>query len=265
MRAAGDEARLVVTAALKARPGLWQRAETVAARCRVPLLPRDGLLEDELNATGATHLYLVGNAREEVQDRAGHQLYLHLGMMRQRRLAGARHPLLRAVQPEGARPVREVLDANLGRAGDAHHLAFSLGASVLGLETSPVLFSLLEEGLARIARMASPVAEAIARVRALHADAEAFLAAEPDDSVDVVYFDPMVQRPRAGQPGFELLRAFASHARPSVALFEHAARVARRRVVVKHPPGEPEPAAPYPWDLLWSRKMSYLIHEQELA
>lgn len=257
--------RLVVTTALKARSGLWQRAEVVAARCQVPLLPREGLLADKLDEHEATHVYLVGNLREEVQDRAGHQLYLHLGMMRQRRLAGPGHPLLRAVQPEGAMPVKRVLDCTLGRAGDAHHLAYALEAEVLGLETSPVLFSLLEEGIERISRMPRPVAHAMTRVRAAHSEANDFLARQPDDSFDVVYLDPMVRRPQKGQPGFDLLRVFADHERPSLALFEHAARVASRRVVMKLPPGEPEPPAPFAWTRLFSRKMSYVIHEKELA
>lgn len=257
--------RLVVTTALKARAGLWQRAELVAARCQAPLLPREGLLVDKLNAAGATHIYLVGNLREEVQDRAGHQLYLHLGMMRQRRLAGPGHPLLRAVQPQGASAIRRVLDCTLGRAGDAHHLAYALKAEVLGLETSPVLYSLLEEGIERISRMPRPVARAIARVRVEHAEASDFLGRQPDESFDVVYLDPMVRRPQKGQPGFELLRAFAEHAPPSLGLFEQAARVASRRVVMKLPPGEAEPAAPFSWTRLFSRKMGYIIHEKELA
>lgn len=263
-QSADQTPRLVVTTPLKAGPDLRARAEIVAARCQAPLLPREGLLQEELRAAGATHVYFVGNLREEVQDGEGRQLYLHLGMMRQRRLAGAVHPLLRAVQPAGARPVKRVLDCTLGLAGDAHHLAFSLEAEVVGVEASPVLFSLLEEGLVRIADMPRRVARAIRRVSVVHAEAEAYLAAQATGSVDVVYLDPMMPWPLKSQAGFDLLRAFASHAQPSFTLFEHAARVATSRVVMKLPRGAPEPEAPFGWSRFSTRKLTYITYEREL-
>lgn len=257
--------RLIVTTAKNARAGLWERAELVAARCQAPLLSRDGLLDEKLQAAGATHIYRVGHLREELRDREGHELYLHLGMMRQRRLAGANHPLLRAVQPPGVRPVRRVLDVTLGLAGDAHHLAFSLSADVIGVETSPVLFSLLEEGIDRIARMPRPVAQAIRRVHVVHAEAESFLASQADGSADVVYLDPMMPWPLKSQAGFDLLRAFACHTPPSVTLLEQAARVASCRVVMKLPRGAPEPAGPLSWTAFSTRKLTYIRYEKETA
>lgn len=255
--------RLVVTTALRPRSGLAERARVVAGRCGAPLLERRRLLEEELREHDATHVYLVGNAREEVRDVAsGESLFVHLGLTVQRSRTGLAYPLLRAVQPEGAPPVRRVLDATLGRVGDAHHFAYVLGADVVGLEASPVLFSLAEEGVARVARGDAPIERAMARVHVVHAEAERYLASLDDERFDVVYLDPMVRFPAKAQPGFDVLRAFARHAPPSRALLEHAARVASARVVVKLPTGEPPPDAPFAWRRLFASKTSYAVYEK---
>lgn len=255
--------RLVVTTALRPRAGRIERARIVAERCGGALLERRQPLDEELRERGATHLYLVGNLRDEVRDLAsGDSLFVHLGLTVQRSQAGLAYPLLRAVQPEGAAPVRRVLDGTLGRVGDAHHLASVLGADVIGLEASPVLFSLAEEGVARLARLDDPIAKAIACVHVVHDETERYLASQPDDIVDVVYLDPMVRHPAKAQPGFDILRAFARHAPPSRALLEHAARVASARVVVRLPTGEPSPDAPFEWRRVLASKTSYAVHDK---
>ena len=160
---------------------------------------------------------------------------------------GAQHPFVRAVWGETAGKrddVKTIFDCTLGLANDAVHLAAITGASIVGCEQSPVLFSLLEEGLPRIARGSPRTmrwADAAARVCAVNANSADHLEGMQDGAVDVVVLDPMMSVQKRSAPSFSLLRAFAVMDRASPRLLLQARRVARLRVVFKLGKGAPLP------------------------
>lgn len=191
--------------------------------------------------SGATHLYVVARDHDEVRTPEGGACFVQPSLLKMKLQDEARHPLMRALLGPDAR-LERLLDCTLGLAADSMHAACALGCEVLGMEASPVLFSLLEEGLLRLAR-AQP---ALARIEPRCGDAALELARLPDDAVDVVMLDPMMSRPKKSTPSFEVLRDFAKPERADAALLFQARRVARRRVVLKLGKGAPlPPAAPY--------------------
>jgi SAM-dependent methyltransferase len=123
-----------------------------------------------------------------------------------------------------------VLDCTLGLGQDALVAALAVGPSgrVVALEKSLALFAVVSEGL-----NAYDYGPQSCRVEAIHADAHAHLRSLPSGSFDVVFFDPMFEKPKKSQPGFEMLRRFAEHAPLTPETLEEARRVARRWVVVK--------------------------------
>lgn len=199
----------------------------MSARLGWPLAPRRALdLRD-----GALS-YVVSREREELRCGAG-RVFVHPGMLASKLGAGPEHPLIRALG--GA---RTVLDATLGLAGDALHAA-AFGAQVRGVEASPVLLCLAEEGLERLRQ--DPVAgAAAARVSAELGCSEALLIGMTENQFDAVLLDPMFDAPAAAQPGFELLRRVAHGARLSESWLREARRVGRR-VVIKAPLRAPAP------------------------
>ena len=174
-------------------------------------------------ATGATHLYVVGRTREEVRAHEG-ACFVQEGLLATKLHEGTQHPLVRALGP-----CASLVDCTLGLANDALHAATVLRCSVLGVESSPVIHALLEEGLPRMSR-SHPGG---LRIDLVHGDAVDVLRDLADRSHDVVFLDPMMSRPGRGAPSFEVLRAFAVPAPASPALLREAARVARSRVVLK--------------------------------
>lgn len=140
-------------------------------------------------------------------------------------------------QPDGilvAGDIREgdsVLDCTLGLAQDALVLARAVGTNgrVRGVEKSFPLYAMVKTGLERRHEY-SPKS---CRIETVNADAREYLKAQPDGSVDVVYFDPMFDRPQKAQPAFALLRRHAEHAPLDEEILRDAQRVARRWVVIK--------------------------------
>ncbi|MCA9517022.1 MAG: class I SAM-dependent methyltransferase [Myxococcales bacterium] len=245
-------AELLVTTAPDAPAALIARARVIAKRCGALFSPRRASVTRLLRDTGRVHAYIVGRERDEL--RGGDEiLWVHPGLFYLKREAGATHPLLRALAPEGEPPPRAIVDATLGLAGDAIHVASALGARVIGCEASPVLASLLEEGLPRLAKGGRGWSEGAARVELRAGDALATLSGLEEGAVDAVYLDPMFEAPLAAQAGFDLLRAYAVHAPVDAALLAEAWRVAARRVVLKLPGmAAPPEGAPGPG---WTRRV----------
>lgn len=258
MRCVLSAPRLAVTTCYDPAPAHLERARLVSARLGAPLVPR-AAFEVVFSTSGATHLYVVARAHDEVRTPEGGACFVQPSLLKMKLQDGARHPFVRALL--GPDPRIEVLfDCTLGLGADAMHAACALGCEVQGTEASPVLFSLLEEGLARLAR----AAPRLARVRVCNAEAEATLAALPDGAVDVVMLDPMMSRPKRSTPSFAVLRDFAKAERADAALLHQAARVARQRVVLKLGKGAPlPPDAPFAFARVErGSSVAYWVHDK---
>lgn len=156
--------------------------------------------------------------------------------------------LPRAVGLKSARPPRTLLDATAGLGHDAASLAL-LGLEVTALEVSPVVFALLQDGLARASASGQELGRRLAqRLTPRCAEARAFLrlsAAERGITPDVVYLDPMFpDKRKAARSRKEMQHLQALLPPPSAAelseLMTLALGAAAQRVVVKRPLHAPE-------------------------
>lgn len=258
---------LLVTQAHSAAAPLIHRAQQIAARLGARWVPRDRGIRTLLRRYGATLAYVVTHERESVEDGA-EALFLHPGLYYLKRTDGRDHPLVRAVAPREGVDIRRVVDGTLGMCGDALHLAATLGAQIHGVEASPVLVCLAEEGLARIAAQRRRLAAAARAIEVSCDDTREALRGMAAGSADVVYLDPMFRAPLGSQPGFSLLRRLADPSPVDRALLVEALRVARRRVVLKVRGADPPPVEDPPgpgWNR-WIRggAVDYFVIEIEL-
>ncbi|MGE0709779.1 MAG: class I SAM-dependent methyltransferase [Planctomycetota bacterium] len=237
---------IITTTTYQGDPASEARAREVAARCGLVFVPRTDSVARLVRLRGADGAYVVGPARVELRGR-GLKILVHAGTYPLVEQTGRAHPLLRAVAPLDEDPPETIVDATLGLAKDAIHMAGILGARVIGLERVRLLVCLAEDGLARLAAEGAAWSKGAARVEPHEADAREWLAAQPARSVDVVYLDPMFPRPVKSPWGFALFRTLADAAPLSEELLREALRVARRRVVLKVARGaEAAAAAPLP-------------------
>lgn len=237
---------IVVTTTTRPHPGQVDRARSVSERTGAPFVARSGAMAPLLAAAGAKRAYVVGRDRDEIVGPDA-SVHVHAGLLGARLSDGPRHPLLRAVAPGGRGSIRRVFDGTLGLAQDALHLAAGLGVEVLGVEASPFVACLLEEGLGRLARGDDPVvAGAAAAIRPVAGRCGDVLATQADASWDVVFLEPMFDRPRAAAPGYAVFRGVALHATLDEATVAQALRVGRR-LVVKVPSEAAAPDAVRPW------------------
>jgi hypothetical protein len=218
-------------------------ANEAAAALGAEAVPRGRNSIDRLLAErGSNELLLV--ARDGVQLlRSGEKpLFFHPSMaaIRLKRLsAGEADPMLSAAQLE---PGDRVLDCTAGLGSDAIVFAYAVGpdGTVTALESVRAIAWLVADGLRRYTTGVPAFDTAMRRIRVANADHLAYLRGLPDDSVDIVYFDPMFRHPVGASSSLSPLRELANDRPLAAEAIAEAARVARKTVVLKERAGSGE-------------------------
>lgn len=165
----------------------------------------------------------------------GEELFFHPGMahLRLKNLRfGDGDNLVDAL---GLKRGMSVLDCTLGLGADAIVESFAVGpeGKVTALESEPLIETIISYGLAHVVAENWPLQEAMRGIRTHCTEALPYLKAQPDNSVDVIYFDPMFRHPLLSSAALSPLRELANHAPVSEETIAEARRVARLRVVLK--------------------------------
>lgn len=227
-------AGLVVTTAQRARDDMARRAAEVAKRLGVPFVERKKEPIDKISQGWQVNVLVTTSTGLKLVTPEG-SFAFHPGMskLRIRNLVkGEGDALINALNiGQGS----TVLDCTLGLGADAVVASYVAGSTgrVVGLESIPVLAAILEEGLATYLDEETSLNEAMRRVKVLCRDHGEYLTTLPDNSVDVVYFDPMFRRPVHGSSSMAPLRWIAEPAALKPESINEAVRVATRRVVMK--------------------------------
>lgn len=131
-----------------------------------------------------------------------------------------------------------ILDATLGLAGDAAVASYVVGTEgcVHGLEASQPLWFLVTEGLKNYVSAEPMLTQALRRIKTQWVKADVYLQTLPDDSFDVVYFDPMFKHPVKLSSNMKPLRPVAYTKPLERAILLEALRVAPLVVVKERTP-----------------------------
>lgn len=135
-----------------------------------------------------------------------------------------------------------VLDCTLGLGSDAIVESFVAGAAgkVVALEINPLIAEVVSCGLKNFSDDSPHILEAMRRVEVINADCAEFLKTCPNNSFDVVYFDPMFRRPIKKSSGLNSIRPLADNRPLTLENIREARRVAKYRVVMKEHSGSIE-------------------------
>ncbi|MDQ0206260.1 class I SAM-dependent methyltransferase [Alkalicoccobacillus murimartini] len=139
------------------------------------------------------------------------------------------------VEACGLRAGDQVLDCTLGLAADAVIAKLAVGptGTVCGIEANPVVAYMVQSGLTTWEDADEPLLKAMRSIKVLSGQHEDLLAQLPDESYDVVYFDPMFEVALDASTGIQGLKHFARYQGLSQEVVNEAIRVAKRRVVLK--------------------------------
>ncbi|MDB5054773.1 MAG: methyltransferase-like protein [Bacilli bacterium] len=149
-----------------------------------------------------------------------------------RLLQGEVDPL---VSISGIAEGNSVLDCTAGLASDSIVFSYAVGETgkVTALESEAMLVTLLQEGLCSYESPIPAINEAMRRIEVVHAEHYTYLQGMLDQSVDVVYFDPMFRNPIAESSAISPLREIANGKAIQMATITEAKRVARKKIILK--------------------------------
>lgn len=135
-----------------------------------------------------------------------------------------------------------VLDCTMGLGADSLVASYVVGqpGRVIAVESSRLIMSIVKCGIRKHIKGPSWLDEALCRIEIINDDYSSILKQQADKSFDVVYFDPMFEKPVTKSAGISPMRSLANYAKLTVESWQEAMRVARKRVVVKERQGSTE-------------------------
>ena len=151
-------------------------------------------------------------------------------------LINAVQTILNANHPLGKEEF-SFLDCTIGLGSDSIVVSYTFPqAKIKGLEGSLPIWLATSYGLAHYSHNVKSVTDALRRIEVSHDTFETYVPNLLDDSIDIIYFDPMFEVPVEESPQFKPLRGHTMESHIDDKIMEEAMRVASCGVIIKERP-----------------------------
>ncbi|AQS59264.1 class I SAM-dependent methyltransferase [Desulforamulus ferrireducens] len=226
---------IVITTGIRSAEQLEQEALALSRELQAPYLPRKKLSLQALRELSGSNLILIVTKEKLsllVDDK---ELFFHPGLAKLRIKEMQTGKTDQMISAMDLREGDTLLDCTLGLASDALVASFVVGprGKVIGLEDSRPVAEIVRRGLKTYSGEKPALLEAMRRIQVINEHHLNYLRQQPDNSFDVVYFDPMFRVPKEKSSSLEPLRPLANHSPLTAEAVQEAIRVARQRVVMK--------------------------------
>ncbi len=223
-------AKIGITTAKRINDTQLKQVKILMGQFKLPFFARDKRsIKTLLARHDLTHLFVVESDHIYLTD-GQERFFWHpnTAILKLKEQSGG--PLLKAL---AVRPTDDVLDCTMGLATDALLIANFLngGGHVTALESNPYIAYLTQHGITSAPYQI--IRQLASRITIINCDYRDYLPDLLENSVDVIYFDPMFRQTNNASTGISGLRKLANKAIVTRATIAMARRVARRRIVVK--------------------------------
>ena len=232
---------MIITTSQKASSAIKEETKELAKSLDLVYLNRQKrpisklLLEDTpIAVVSKNQLTIHFNEEQE------HRFHLSMAQLRILRLQrGDDDHLVNAIElltTESSNSI-SIVDCTLGLGSDSIIMSYAFpSAHIIGLEASYPIWLSTWFGLKHYTHEDMTVTNALRRIDARHDNFESFLQGLPNDSVDILYFDPMFEVPIEESPQFKPLRGHTSEGRITDSVIQEARRVCRLGFIIKERP-----------------------------
>lgn len=227
---------MIVTTTEKPDAHTVERAQALAEEWRAAFVPRLRHTIAKLSLMhGDAEVAVVGPKEIKLVTPEAPPFFFHpsMALIRIKRLMAGETDSMVTVSE--AAPGDVVLDCTAGFCSDALVFSYAVGRAgeVIALEASPVLHGIVREGLSLYESGLPEVDRAMRAIKTVKTDYESYLRTMADNSVDIVYFDPMFDRPIESSIALAPIRSQAHKEPLTLESVREAVRVARKVVVLK--------------------------------
>lgn len=226
---------LLVTTIQSPSCTIEELAQQIATTLQVPFIPRDRHSLSSLKNHYQVENIVVITKNGPIVHTLGGEYFFHLNMaeLRIKNLKNGKNDHMMTAMSLTAG--MSVLDCTLGLATDAVVASFIVGQTgkVVGLETSPILALIASYGLQHFTHDDEGITKALRRIQVIPKHCYEVLMSLPDNSFDIVFFDPMFRQPIYSSSNLKPLRYLADNSPITESALAEACRVANKRVVIK--------------------------------
>ena len=237
----------ILTTAQKSNKAIQEEAKVLASSMHMTYIKRGKL---SIPALFDAHLcdyiaVLSGNGLTiHFPNNQQHSFHLSMAQLRILRLQrGEGDHLINAVQkilnanhPLGKEEF-SFLNCTIGLGSDSIVVSYTFPqAKIKGLEGSLPIWLATSYGLAHYSHNVKSVTDALRRIEVSHDTFETYVPNLLDDSIDIIYFDPMFEVPVEESPQFKPLRGHTMESHIDDKIMEEAMRVASCGVIIKERP-----------------------------
>lgn len=226
---------MFITTSGRADESVKLRAKTLAGEFHIPYIERKKRSIANYMDHHQADCLVLGKERDELHRRGEQPFFFHpnsASFRIKRVLRGESDPFIEAA---GLKKGMTILDCTLGLASDSIIASAVVGrtGSVTGIEANPYVAHILKRGLKEWVSPLPELNDAMKRVKVINGLSQSLLKELPDDSFDVVYFDPMFEEGLTDSHGINPIRSWAHYERLTGETIEEAKRVAKERVLLK--------------------------------
>ncbi|MGL5085490.1 MAG: class I SAM-dependent methyltransferase [Clostridium sp.] len=152
---------------------------------------------------------------------------------------GLNKPMVEALN---LKPGHSILDCTLGLATDSIVFSYIVGEKgrVVGTEINKYIACITKNGLKDYKEAGDETKILMNRIEVVNSSYEDYMTALPGNAFDVVYFDPMFQKPNKKCESINSFRNFAHSEGLTKEIINEALRVCKNRVVIKERTGSGE-------------------------
>ena len=237
----------ILTTAQKSNKAIQEEAKVLASSMHMTYIKRGKLSIPALfDAHLCDYIAVLSGNGLTIHFRNNQQHSFHLSMAQLRilrlqrgegdHLINAVQTILNANHPLGKEEF-SFLDCTIGLGSDSIVVSYAFPqAKIKGLEGSLPIWLATSYGLAHYSHNVKSVTDALRRIEVSHDTFETYVPNLPDDSIDIIYFDPMFEVPVEESPQFKPLRGHTMESHIDDKIMEEAMRVASCGVIIKERP-----------------------------
>lgn len=217
--------RFIITTAVKATATQMKQAEQFAKQWQVPYITRQKATLEQLRQKYGS-LFIVYANRYEYLHHDGVRLFFHPSTAVVR-IKNGYDPLVELVGTK-----KTVLDCTMGLANDSLVMAY-YNNDVIALEKDNIIYTIVSNGLKQFDDVSTDIKQAMSSITCIHSDYEVYLSQALDNSVDIVYFDPMFSHTIQESTTINGIKTRQNREILTANVLSHAKRVAREKVIIK--------------------------------
>ncbi|TFE30101.1 class I SAM-dependent methyltransferase [Cohnella luojiensis] len=227
---------MIVTTSERPSADTEERAVLLAAELQASYVPRSNKTIRAMHAKWSEDEIVIVSPKEIRLMLEGQQpFYFHpsMALVRLKRVRNGGNDTLLSVS--GISDGDTVVDCTAGLCSDSLVFSYAVGRTgkVIAMEASKVLHAIVREGLMSYETGLHDIDEAMRAIQPVHGKHQDLLPLMKNKSVDVVYFDPMFERPVTTSSSIIPLRSQAFREPLSLEAVREAVRIARKKVVLK--------------------------------